>query len=144
MSTMTVPAQLQPALGTHLLPVQRQRLRPFLSSCHKQSRRALGSHKAGRCRAAAETQTDDRPELQIEGIQSDYCDEFVCTSSPQVESNLRALARDVVRTSTWTSGLFADEVRYKVSLITGSSPRFAQGQALALHTLEQTSQYHLV
>lgn len=59
---------------------------------------------------------DDRSEIQIEGIEQNYCDDFVCTSSPAVEQNLRALARDVVRTSTWTSDLFADEVRYKVRL----------------------------
>lgn len=65
---------------------------------------------------SAETQRDEKSEMQIEGIEQSYCDDFVCTSSPAVEQNLRALARDVVRTSTWTAGLFADEVRYKVTL----------------------------
>ena len=70
-----------------------------------------------RCKASAEAQTDEKNEVQIEGIDQNYCDEFVCTSSPAVERNLRALARDVVRTSTWTTDLFADEVRYKVKLV---------------------------
>ena len=41
------------------------------------------------------------------GLTSNYCDDFVCTSSPAVEQNLRALARDLTRLNTWTISLFA-------------------------------------
>lgn len=59
--------------------------------------------------ASAETEE----EVQIEGIQRTYCDDFVCTSSPQIEQNVKALARDVTRLSTWTSSLFRKDVLYK-------------------------------
>lgn len=50
--------------------------------------------------------------MQIEGLKSDYCDEFVCTSSPAVEQTVRSLARDLVRRS-WTPSLFTRDVTYK-------------------------------
>ena len=114
---MPAPACLQPAWSTKRcgLPVQRQIFRPFGRTCRSECRQSHRSYKAHQCKASTEAQTDDRPELQIEGLEQNYCDDFVCTSSPAVEQNLRALARDVVRTSTWTADLFADEVRYKVS-----------------------------
>lgn len=114
---MPAPACLQPAWSTKRcgLPVQRQIFRPFGRTCRSECRQSYRSYKAHQCKASTEAQTDDRPELQIEGLEQNYCDDFVCTSSPAVEQNLRALARDVVRTSTWTADLFADEVRYKVS-----------------------------
>ena len=49
------------------------------------------------------------------GLTSDYCDTFVCTSSPAVEQNLRALTRDLTRLNTWTISLFAKDVQYQVS-----------------------------
>ena len=49
------------------------------------------------------------------GLTSDYCDDFVCTSSPAVEQNLRALSRDLTRLNTWTISLFAKDVQYQVS-----------------------------
>lgn len=112
---MPAPACLQPAWSTKRcgLPVQRQIFRPFGRTCRSECRQSYRSYKAHQCKASTEAQTDDRPELQIEGLEQNYCDDFVCTSSPAVEQNLRALARDVVRTSTWTADLFADEVRYK-------------------------------
>ncbi len=64
--------------------------------------------------AAAETRTeDDVEELQIEGLRADYCDDFVCTSSPAVEQTVRSLARDLVRQG-WTRSLFARDVAYRV------------------------------
>ncbi len=114
---MTGTALLQSASSSELCGVHaRSRLfRPFRKH-HSKPRRYSNSRTAHRCKASTEAQTDDRSEIQIEGIEQNYCDDFVCTSSPAVEQNLRALARDVVRTSTWTSDLFADEVRYKVRL----------------------------
>ena len=115
--SMTGNTLLQSASSIKLCGVRaRSRLfRPFRK--HRSSpRRYSNSRTAHRCKASTGAQTDDRSEIQIEGIEQNYCDDFVCTSSPAVEQNLRALARDVVRTSTWTSDLFADEVRYTVSL----------------------------
>ncbi len=57
---------------------------------------------------------EEEQEMQIEGLKSDYCDDFVCTSSPAVEQTVRSLARDLVRRS-WTPSLFTRDVRYKVS-----------------------------
>ena len=113
---MPVPACLQHPLSTRLCGRVPQP-QPFRSSvnCRGQSARYNKPQQRCRCRASAEAQTDDKSELQIEGIEQNYCDDFVCTSSPAVERNLRALARDVARTSTWTEDLFAKEVRYKVS-----------------------------
>ncbi|KAA6428517.1 MAG: hypothetical protein FRX49_01393 [Trebouxia sp. A1-2] len=111
---MTGTALLQSPSSTKLCGVHtRSRLfRPFRKH-HSRPRRDSNLRTAHRCKASTEAQMDDRSEIQIEGIEQNYCDDFVCTSSPAVEQNLRALARDVVRTSTWTSDLFADEVRYK-------------------------------
>lgn len=111
---MPVPACLQHPLSSRLcgrVP-QPQPLRSC-ANCRNLAN-IVKLQKRSRCRASAEAQTDEKSELQIEGIEQNYCDDFVCTSSPAVERNLRALARDVGRTSTWTTDLFADEVRYKV------------------------------
>ena len=51
--------------------------------------------------------------MQIEGLRSDYCDDFVCTSSPAVEQTVRSLARDLVR-QKWTPSLFTRDVVYQV------------------------------
>ncbi len=70
----------------------------------------------GRVRVSAilETkQVEEEENLQIEGLKSDYCDDFVCTSSPAVEQTVRSLARDLVRRS-WTFSLFTRDVSYKV------------------------------
>lgn len=110
---MPVPACLQHPLSSRLcgrVP-QPQPLRSC-ANCRNLAN-IVKLQKRSRCRASAEAQTDEKSELQIEGIEQNYCDDFVCTSSPAVERNLRALARDVGRTSTWTTDLFADEVRYK-------------------------------
>ena len=114
---MPVPACLQHPLSSRLcgrLPQPQ----PFFSpvKCQRHLTTSPRPQKRSRCRASTEAQTDEQPEVQIEGIDQNFCDDFVCTSSPAVERNLRALARDVVRTSTWTADLFADEVRYKVSV----------------------------
>ena len=113
---MPMPACLQHPLSTRLCGRAPQP-QPFFSSvgCQPQSSKSRRPQKRARCRASTGAQTDEQSEVQIEGIDQNFCDDFVCTSSPAVERNLRALARDVVRTSTWTADLFADEVRYKVS-----------------------------
>ena len=92
-------------------------VQPFRSTLNKQQtrRRCTRSWQHSRCQAVSEPQTDSQSEVQIEGIDQNYCDDFVCTSSPAVEQTLRALARDLTRIETWTTGLFSSEVRYKVS-----------------------------
>lgn len=91
-------------------------VQPFCTATggHKSRRRHYDLRQHFRCQAVSEPQTDSQPEVQIEGIDQTYCDDFVCTSSPAVEQTLRALARDLTRISTWTPSLFSDEVRYKV------------------------------
>lgn len=54
--------------------------------------------------------------MQIEGLTDDYCDDFVCTSSPAVEQTLRSLAKDLVR-RRWTPVLFARDVKYRVRAV---------------------------
>lgn len=53
---------------------------------------------------------------EIENLDKDYCDDFVCTSSPAVEANIRALSRDIARANgVWTKSLFSRNVVYKDS-----------------------------
>ena len=114
---MPVPACLQHPLSASLY-ARAPQAQPLVSSVRSRPQTATSPRpqKRSRCRASTEAQTDEQSEVQIEGLDQNFCDDFVCTSSPAVERNLRALARDVVRTSTWTADLFADEVRYKVSI----------------------------
>lgn len=50
----------------------------------------------------------------IEGLNKEYCDDFVCTSSPAVEATVRALSRDIRRgNGVWTRTLFARNVKYR-------------------------------
>ncbi|KAL3155619.1 hypothetical protein ABBQ38_010872 [Trebouxia sp. C0009 RCD-2024] len=123
---MSIPACLQHPSVSRLcgrVP-QPQPLRACVN-CRKVTH-SVRPQKRSRCRASTEAPTDQKQELQIEGIEQNYCDDFVCTSSPAVERNLRALARDVARTSTWTTDLFADEVRYK--------DRFRSTEGIAQYT----------
>ena len=106
----------------------------FLSPGQPRARSSAGLQNTSRCRqTAAEHKSrglqrhtavaeEDRQteELQVEGIDNKYCDEFVCTSSPQVEQNIKALARDLLRLTTYTGSLYTKGVRYKVSKGPGS------------------------
>ena len=82
-------------------------------------------------RAADTQQAETDAEIQIEGIDTRYCDDFECTSSPAVERNLRSLSRDITRVSRWTASLFAIKVKYQV----GTLCRVLSGQASALELL---------
>ena len=55
--------------------------------------------------------------LDVEDLSNDYCDDFVCNSSPAVENTIRAFAKDLQRCNgTWTRSLLARTVEYKVCL----------------------------
>lgn len=46
--------------------------------------------------------------------QDEYCDEFVCNSSPAVELCVRGLGKAIERQGAWTPNLFAENVKYTV------------------------------
>lgn len=85
------------------------------NKCHDFNKLCLQARPRARVSAVMETKrVDEEQQMQIEGLKSDYCDDFVCTSSPAVEQTVRSLARDLVRRS-WTPSLFTRDVRYTVS-----------------------------
>lgn len=65
---------------------------------------ALGRRGAG-APAVRALETDERPTASvdnialrsIEGLDTDYCNDFECTSSPAVEQTVRSLARELQR-----------------------------------------------
>ena len=97
------------------LPAERQCATPSPCLLHGSFSQPLARHRQATCAKAAEAQhAETDTDVQIEGIDRSYCDEFECTSSPAVERNLRALARDITRVSRWTLSLFANRVQYHV------------------------------
>lgn len=52
--------------------------------------------------------------LEVEDINRDYCNDFVCTSSPLVEETIKAFGVDIQRPGKWTLSRFAEDVLYKV------------------------------
>lgn len=53
-------------------------------------------------------------ELEIENLSTKYCDDFVCTSSPAVETTVRSLARDIERgNGVWTQSFLSRDVEYE-------------------------------
>jgi len=69
------------------------------------------SHKAVVMRAT----NDEKPFLEIENLSTNYCDDFVCTSSPAVEMTVRSLARDIERgNGVWTQSFLSRDVEYEV------------------------------
>ena len=74
---------------------------------------------------------DEDIDIQIEGLTEDYCDDFVCTSSPAVEQTLRSLAKDLVR-RRWTPVLFARDVKYRVRAFLSS---LSEASVSVLYTL---------
>lgn len=51
------------------------------------------------------------------GLTSDYCDDFVCTSSPAVESSVRQLAKDLQRANGRWTPIYASTVEYQVRIV---------------------------
>lgn len=66
-----------------------------------------------RAASGTESKTDKQP---IENLNRDYCDDFVCTSSPAIEQTVRSLARDLTR-FRYTSSLFQKECKYQVTAL---------------------------
>jgi len=52
--------------------------------------------------------------LEVEDIDRDYCNNFICTSSPLVEESIKAFAVDLQRPGRWTTSRFPDDITYKV------------------------------
>lgn len=61
---------------------------------------------------AAEQQSKPIAEQRIEGLSTDYCDDFECTSSPAVEASVRTLAKDLQRANGRWTPIYASNVEY--------------------------------
>lgn len=63
---------------------------------------------------AAKPDTEPRmtASMDIENLDRDYCDDFVCTSSPAVEQTVKSFARDIQRIK-YTSALFQPDAQYQ-------------------------------
>ena len=73
--------------------------RPFTPACLRKVQPPVPSLVA-----KAQLETNSRPGgpdsislLSIDGLDTDYCDDFECTSSPAVEQTVRSLARELAR-----------------------------------------------
>ena len=97
-------------------------LRPVVAASFPRRRGAAGR------RAAAPEPPSDVP---IENLQADYCDDFVCSSSPAVERTLRVVAR-AIASAKWPTSRFAESVSY-----TGPARTF-RGAARPLRVLPST------
>jgi hypothetical protein len=65
------------------------------------------------CFANLPSQSD---EIVIENLTEDYCDDFVCTSSPAVEQGVRQLANSILQTVSWSRRQCASKVKYSDGL----------------------------
>lgn len=74
----------------------------------------------GRCASRRLYPVRAKPELdselttEIENLDRNYCDDFICTSSPAVEQTVKAFAVDLLKATKWTLSRFAQDVEYKV------------------------------
>jgi hypothetical protein len=93
---------------------------PCLRPLQSRQRRSDASARAY-LRSQDEADIDSGKEFQIEGLNRDYCSDFVCTSSPLIEQTVKALARDLIRQTTWTFSLFTPGVRYQVCPLLNST-----------------------
>lgn len=116
-------AAMSSSIGCHLVPSNSHSVR-FLDSfaivggiqtAHVRTRLPRVDTVARPASRSRDTeQVDAVGDVQIDGVNRDYCDDFVCTSSPLVEQTVKALARDLLRQRTWTSSLFSPSVEYRV------------------------------
>lgn len=54
--------------------------------------------------------------LEVENIDREYCNDFVCYSSPLVEETVKMFAVDLQRPGRWTLNRFPENVIYQVTL----------------------------
>lgn len=59
-----------------------------------------------------ESAVDNIALRSIDGLDTSYCDDFVCTSSPSVEQTVRSLARELQRGRYSTLSLYQRDVQY--------------------------------
>lgn len=72
-------------------------------------RRTSGITRAGS--PPQQTTTRSAADMTIDDLDTEYCNDFVCTSSPAVEQTVRSLARDITRFK-YTRSLFQPDVSY--------------------------------
>lgn len=58
---------------------------------------------------------DQESSVEIEGLSTDYCNDFVCVSSPYVETTVKAAARGIgSKTQRLASSMLVPDVKYQV------------------------------
>eukprot|EP01024_Parvocaulis_polyphysoides_P012067 TRINITY_DN14304_c0_g2_i1.p1 TRINITY_DN14304_c0_g2~~TRINITY_DN14304_c0_g2_i1.p1 ORF type:complete len:309 (+),score=44.36 TRINITY_DN14304_c0_g2_i1:72-929(+) len=82
------------------LPIKQQKIRLITRSLDQKQQQQLNT-----------TTLAKEERVEIEGLQEQYCDDFVCSSGPAVEQNIRALQRDIGR-GEWSLNKFSQNVRY--------------------------------
>ena len=103
--------------------------KPFVSTTHHAALRPLNTarlqqhqhqHRSPTIVASStstppQQQSDQQDQQEIENLNRNYCDDFVCTSSPAIEATVRALARDLLRANgNYTRSIFsAQKAQYK-------------------------------
>ncbi|GIL76940.1 hypothetical protein Vretifemale_6486 [Volvox reticuliferus] len=73
----------------------------------------------------------------IEDLDTNYCDDFVCTSSPAVEQTVRSLARELTRSRYTTTSLFQPNVTYSDGFRTFSGQEGFTRQRWIIDNVEQ-------
>mmetsp|Transcript_7458 Transcript_7458/g.22047 ORF Transcript_7458/g.22047 Transcript_7458/m.22047 type:complete len:298 (-) Transcript_7458:423-1316(-) len=88
---------------------------PAHSSASLLQRLHPSSRQQGTCTQATrlQDQSSSSREQEIEGLDKNYCDDFVCSSSPAVEQAVRSLAQDIQQPKRWSRQLFVEDVQYK-------------------------------
>lgn len=81
--------------------------------CSQTWRKPVAPRRRASFKAAA-LQGGGSDDIAIGGLQTVYCDDFQCDSSPQVERAVRSFAKDIERKTSWTITIFAENVRYQV------------------------------
>ena len=106
MHQRALPASLLSSAPTLL----QRRLSPFTRRWTKPKK----SHRWQLCpRAESEESLEDA--LEVEEIDREYCNDFVCTSSPSVEETIKTFAVDLQRPGRWTMTRFPGDVIYKAT-----------------------------
>lgn len=85
------------------------------SSCKPASLNPPARRRRRRTSLPAKLESEYELTSEVENVDRNYCDDFVCTSSPAVEQTVKAFAVDIQRCSSWTTSRFMDDVTYKAS-----------------------------